>query len=242
FQAVMGNARELGEAHAAERSGAAGGKSATKPVNNKSGTASTDGHAQKPQPESGNRRYTVSTPAKALTAPDEIDLSGLNGEFDALWGGSFPGGSAQEQGGTVALAGQQAILVNKGSGTAGSFTPNLAVTSRLSVVGTFHTHPYDEGYVDVSLSGADAAYMINKGHKFIISQSGGGQFMYLRTSLTPRNVDYNAVNASHNIRIGKAIMGGKSFSIASQMSAVETARQYNLAYYEGKNGLFKKVK
>ncbi|KKO47588.1 hypothetical protein VT06_16260, partial [Arsukibacterium sp. MJ3] len=30
FQAVMGNARELGEAHAAERSGAAGGKSATK--------------------------------------------------------------------------------------------------------------------------------------------------------------------------------------------------------------------
>ncbi|MDR6984470.1 RHS repeat-associated protein [Rheinheimera pacifica] len=238
FNAVMAGISHL--ADSGQQTGR--GSNAVKPVENKQGSTSTDGHAKKPQPEGGNRKYTVSVPAKALTAPDEIDFSGLNGDFNALWEGSFPGGNAQEQGGTMALIGEQALLVNKGSGDAGSFTPNLDVAGRMKVVGTFHTHPYDEGYVGVSLSGADAAYMINNGHRFIISQSGEQQFMYLRTNLTPKSIDYNAVNASHNMRIGQAMMSGKSFSVASQLSAIETARQFNLAYYEGSNGFFKKLK
>jgi hypothetical protein len=41
----MGNPRELGEAHAAERSGAAGGKSAAKAVVSAQGATDTDGHS-----------------------------------------------------------------------------------------------------------------------------------------------------------------------------------------------------
>ena len=45
FQAVMGDASELGAAHAAERSGGAAGKTAAKPVQSAQGSTETDSHS-----------------------------------------------------------------------------------------------------------------------------------------------------------------------------------------------------
>lgn len=77
--------------------------------------------------------------------------------------------------------------------------------------------------------------MINSGDEIIFAQSGGGQFMYLRTQNTPAHVDSNELNESQNSRISELMKEGKRFNAASQTAARETAEELGLAYYEGSN-------
>ena len=164
----------------------------------------------------------------------------------ALWTKSFPGGKSQEHGGTIVEGSTgKEYLINEGGGTSGSFSPNLKTpSSRFSVIGVFHTHPYDStegGHTGVSLSGGDAAYLILKGHKIIIAQSGSQQFMFMRTQNTSTSVNYSALDNSNNLRIGQLTASGMKYNAASQQAAKEMANKHGLAYYEGTNGVFKKV-
>lgn len=134
-------------------------------------------------------------------------------------------------------------LVNQGGGTSGTFPPNLNVGKDEKVQGIFHTHPYDKsegGATGVSLSGGDAAYMINGKQNVIIAQSGSDQFMYMRTDKTPSSVDFNGLNNGQNNRITELTSKGVEFNKASQIAARETAEKNGLAYYEGKGGVFKR--
>jgi len=185
-------------------------------------------------------------PKSPADAPKEINLpSGMDKEFDGLWKKSFPKGKSQEFGGTLVKDKDGNLSMEKtGGGTSGTFSPDRNVSKDKEIVGIFHTHPYDKsegGHTDISLSGADAAYMINKGDSTIIAQSGDSQFMYLRTDKTPKNVDSAKMDAAHNKRIGELVGKGKSFSEASQIAAKETAKANGLAYYEGKDGEFTRV-
>ncbi len=184
-------------------------------------------------------------PKSPADAPQRIDLSSMQKEFDKLWAGSLPGGISQEQGGTLVSDATGALkLVNPGSGTAGTFSPNLSVDPKQTVLGVFHTHPYDatEGsYTGVSLSGGDAAYTVITKQSAIIAQSGTEQFMYLRTAATPATVDAVALNEAQNNRIGELVMGGRSFPEASKIAAQETAKAQGLAYYEGNGGVLNRV-
>jgi hypothetical protein len=83
--------------------------------------------------------------------------------------------------------------------------------------------------------------MINNGHKIMIAQSGNEQFMFMRTKTTVASADFNSVNNNNYMRIGQLTASGQNFNTASQQAAKETANRYGLAYYEGTNGLFKKV-
>jgi type VI secretion system secreted protein VgrG len=213
--------------------------------------------------------FPVTTPKNCQDAPKAIKIpDDLQKQFDQQWKDSFPGGKSQEHGGTMVRSTKPApgagcdpaagatkscpkapdiSMVNAGNGlspSSGSFNPNRNVPADTTIVGVFHTHPYDAsegGDTDVSLSGGDAAYMINKGDPAIIAQSGDGQFMYLRTQETPANVDFTKLNDDQNARVSELVKGGKSFSEASQIAAKETAQKYKLAYYEGKNGTLRRV-
>lgn len=212
--------------------------------------------------------FPATIPKDCKDAPKAIQIpADLQKQFKQQWDNSFPGGKSQEHGGTLVRCTtppsggtdpassatktcppQSAVsMVNAGSGknpSSGSFSPDLNVASGAQVIGVFHTHPYDKsegGDTDVSLSGGDAAYMINQKDPAIIAQSGDGQFMFLRTEKTPANVDFDTLNDQQNARTSELVKGGKSFSEASQIAAKETAQKYNLAYYEGKDGVLRRV-
>ena len=200
---------------------------------------------KEPVAELGNENAILSTPATPADAPATLEISGMQNDFNSLWNKSFPGGFAQEQGGTIVSDASGNInIVNMTSGSAGLFTPDINVAPGQSVQGIFHTHPYDQsmgGHTGVSLSGADAACLINDRYNFVIAQSGTQQFMYMRTDATPARVDYTQLSNEQNARLSELIGHGMSFSDASKQSARETAQKYGLAYYEGANGSFHRV-
>lgn len=205
--------------------------------------AAATGNAASPPAASGIPEKNPATPGDA---PGEITLAPeLNKQFGQLWNSSFPNGNSQEYGGTLVRNSDGSLsLVNTGGGTSGSFSPNRNAGSGQKIEGVFHTHPYDAsegGHTNVSLSGGDAAYMINKGDKVIIAQSGEGQFMYLRTDKTPANVDYTAMNNQQNARVGQLVGQGHNFDEASRIAAKENAQNNGMAYYEGKNGKLARV-
>lgn len=65
--------------------------------------------------------------------------------------------------------------------------------------------------------------------------------MYMRTQATPASVNATALNNARNARIGVLQGQGMGLSDASRQAARETATQYNLAYYEGSNGILDRV-
>ena len=200
--------------------------------------------AQTPPP-AGSTRSALAAPATPQQASARVDLSPMQSSYDQLWSQSFPNGQSQAHGGTiVADPAGKLSLVNTGGGLSGSFRPTLATGPNQSIVGIFHTHPYDAsegGYTGVSLSGGDAAYAINQKQDVIVAQSGSDQFMYMRTQVSPASVNATALNDAQNARIGALQGQGMGFSDASRQAARETAVQYNLAYYEGSNGILNRV-
>jgi hypothetical protein len=191
----------------------------------------------------------IATPADA--PPTIIIAPEMQRVFDEQWSNShLPDGSVLEQGGTLVRnkeTGEISIVNIGGQGsTNGSFFPELTLDdpSKYDVLGVFHTHPYTEaegGYENVSLSGGDAAYMINSGQSIVIAQSGEGQYAYVRTADTPANVDANALFDAQTDRMFELMDGGMDFAAASRQAALETAEAYGLAYYEGSNGTFTRV-
>jgi type VI secretion system secreted protein VgrG len=157
---------------------------------------------------------------------------------------SCPGGVSREQGGTIVADSKGRLSLQNMGGdgsTSGSFTPKLTLNdpAKYNVRGVFHTHPYDKSegsYTGVSLSGGDAAYLINSGQSIIVAQSGAKQFAYVRTAKTPSAVDAAVLDKAQNDRIATLVGQGYSFPQASRQAAVETAKNYGLAYYEGRGG------
>ena len=124
-----------------------------------------------------------------------------------------------------------------------SFNPDLKLKDPMDygLVGLFHTHPYDEGYTGISLSGQDAGHLINVEASFSLVQSGGAQFLMLRTRASPRHADPPFQNSLQNVRMAQLEASGMSFSAASSMAARETAKRLGLAYYEGSHGTLKRI-
>jgi hypothetical protein len=184
-------------------------------------------------------------PATPTDAPQTITLPfDMNEAFYKLWTQSISSDNSQEHGGTLVWDAKSHLqLINTGGGTSGTFSPNRHVDDQ-EIVGIFHTHPFDNsegGYTNISLSGGDANYMINNWDQVIIAQSGKGQFMYLRTMVTPVNVDAVKLNGKYNQHIMALIKKGTDFDLASQVAAKKIAELYGMAYYEGSEGVFQKV-
>ena len=205
------------------------------------------GDARKPDADEAVLRGAGGSPSARASSscPRSVDMSSMQKEFDQLWSNSFPGGASQEQGGVIVSdASGKMRLTNMSAGTSGSFSPNLSVAPGEKVEGIFHTHPYDStegGHTGVSLSGGDAAYLINGKQNFIVAQSGEEQFMYMRTDATLPVVDSIELNSAQNGRIAELLDKNTSFSEASRIAAQETAKTHGLAYYEGRKGVLNLV-
>src|SRR5581483_8286131 len=148
----------------------------------------------------------TSNPKTCADAPKTITIpKNINDSMAQLWKDSFPGGKSQEHGGTIVQddKGNVSMVNTSNPGDTGSFSANRNVASNQKIIGTFHTHPYDEsegGYTGVSFSGADIANRINLREPSYV-QSGDKQFALFPTDDTPKSVDYNKLNKDQNDRI-----------------------------------------
>lgn len=155
---------------------------------------------------------------------------------------SFPGGTSQERGGTLVTdASGKVRVVNEGSGTSGTFSPNRNVGSTQTIIGTYHTHPYDAsegGHRGISMSGADINYAIYHNEPIYVD-SGNKQFMIMPTSAT--SATSAQVNSTWDAEFQSQLASGASFQDASSAATNKTAQTYGMAYYEGDNGTLTKV-
>ena len=162
---------------------------------------------------------------------------------------SFPGGRSKEHGGTiVADASGRLSVQNLGGLTSdsGSFSYNLIVRdgARFTVVGTFHTHPYDrtEGsYTGVSFSGPDIANFINRRLVISVVQSGPRLFALVSTARTPVSVDRATIAAAQESAMRERMGEGRTFQQASRVAAESIAPIFGLAYYQGIHGMLTRV-
>lgn len=184
----------------------------------------------------------LTTPA---AAPRTFRLSGaMAAQFEMLYRNSFPNRHAKEQGGTiVADAHGNLSLQNPGGmgSTSGTFAANVMLKDpvRFKVVGVFHTHPYDhqEGSMHgVAFSGADAGSLILTDTILSIVQSGPRLFVYVKTALTPKYVDYGLTRDGADAELAMRVKAGQTFQQASRIIAGGLAVRYGLAYYQGGHG------
>jgi hypothetical protein len=176
---------------------------------------------------------------KAITLPRHVHKA-----MQTSYEKSFPDGRSQERGGTLVRdAAGQVSVVHESSGTSGTFSPKRSVASGEQVIGTYHTHPYDEsegGHKGVSFSGADIAYAHHHQEPVYVD-AGNKQFMITPTAATP-SVSSATLNSDWDAEFSR-LLGeeGKSLAEASQQATNTVAQRYNMAYYEGEDGVLKKV-
>lgn len=93
-------------------------------------------------------------------------------------------------------------------------------------------------------SGQDLGQLINSpSASFAIVQAGPRQYMAVKTRETPRGVDTKQLNDAVHQRalFLHGSMPTMSWIDASEQAAKEYAAKYNLGYYEGRDGMFKRV-
>lgn len=154
-----------------------------------------------------------------------------------------------ERGGTVVADAQGRLSIQNTRGllaSKGEVNPDLTLKDpkKFSIVGVFHTHPYDrseESYNGVSFSGGDLAYLILNRHTIMLVQSGPRLFALVRTARSPAYVNYTVLNYGENHFIQDIQRQGHSFQQASRIGMEEQAPVYGLAYYQGSHGVLTRV-
>lgn len=183
-------------------------------------------------------------PANCPAAPAQVKLpANVNSSMQTSFTNSFPGGKSQERGGTLVRdAGGNVKVIHESTGTTGTFSPNRTAGPGETIIGTYHTHPYDAsegGHKGVSFSGADIYYASHYKEPIYVD-AGDRQFMIMPTQATPA-MDPAVVNAEWEAERQKAVAAGKSFPESSREASNAIAKKYNMAYYEGSNGTLNRV-
>jgi len=187
-------------------------------------------------------------------APDVIRIPGaVTQAMHSAWATSFPGGRSapsREVGGVivkqpdgnivakyVTIGTNARVLINRWDAKAGE-----------RIIGTYHTHPYSDvwpegGYLGVAHSGDDFTYaLVYREPTFV--EAGSKQFLLLPTEISPEHPveawdplgsqfteDLNKLTFDQGIPVPEAhIIVGKRY-----------AKRYGIAFYEGVNGVFRRI-
>ena len=182
-------------------------------------------------------------PKNPESAPDEIQLpKEVDESMQESFKNSFPGGKSQERGATLVKGLKGKIkVVHESAGDSGSFSPNRQVGFFQTIVGTYHTHPYDAsegGHKGVSFSGGDIAYSIHHDEPVVVD-AGDKQFIIMPTKETP-DVSSKTINDEWDAEFYNGLNAKKSMQEASADASKTMAKKYKMVYYDGDNGNFKK--
>lgn len=195
--------------------------------------------------EPGNVRPMRDAPAQMSDrSTGQIDLAPeVSDEMDQLWKQSVKeDGTVQEHAATLTTDQEgNAKLVNAVAGDSDRVTPNRDVPEGEQLIGTFHTHPYEDGTTGAAFSGEDIAYAINSGDGQTLVQSGEDTFALVRTDATPASVDGGQLAAEFKRRLFEYQDAGLPFTQALFDTNRDLCQQYGLAFYAGKHGTLKEV-
>ena len=161
-------------------------------------------------------------------------------QMDTLWQESVQDidkGVVREHAATL-VEGQdgELKLVNPVEGTSNSVVPNLDIAEDEEFVGTFHTHPHEEG-IATAFSDQNIASALEIQEKVSLVRSGDDTYALVRTDLTPEAVDVNELREAFDQEMLRHTDDPNvSFSEAVHLTNIEMCRRYGLAFYKGKGG------
>jgi hypothetical protein len=130
-------------------------------------------------------------------------------------------------------------LVSPGQGNPLMLAPAGPAPLGQERAGVFHSHPLQGG--GLSFSAGDMLAMLRGGMPLEIVQSGADQFLLLRTAQTPERVDRGQVTTAYDKRLAPLLTAGRTLAEASRIAARETAGDFRLAYYEGRDGTLHRI-
>ncbi|MFQ5854437.1 MAG: hypothetical protein ACE5LU_02170 [Anaerolineae bacterium] len=132
-------------------------------------------------------------------------------------------------------------LVNPVEGTSRGVAPNLEIPEGVRFVGTFHTHPYEDG-TTAAFSGQDIAASLAHRERISLVRSGDDVFALVRTDKTLEKVNTSRVNREFGEEVRKHLdKTGVSFSEAVYLANIELCSKHGLAFYRGRGGKLKEV-
>lgn len=172
------------------------------------------------------------------------------------WGGSFPDGKSQEQGGILVRRSDGTLEWKPGrpmpldQGGSGAFSPNYGdVLPGETLAATGHTHPYtaaEGGFTDVTFSGDDLANMaIDPREPMKFARSGDTVFMTRSTEAFERELrDKGSARLAEEMRrtFREAFDRFPGGTVASgEAAAKAVCEKYHLDYFRGKGDTLTKV-
>jgi hypothetical protein len=189
---------------------------------------------------------------KIKDAPGKVSLPEqlMQGLKDA-WDNSFPGGAEKEQGGLL-VQGKDGKLNWKpegpAAGTANEINFNYkGVAPDEKVVASGHTHPYNDGTVNIGQSSGDISRMVVADEPVALAQSGERSFMTAKTEEFSQRVQgldkagkealMSEIDARWQEIYDEAIKNKKSFEESVREANQATHAEYDLLYYEGEGGV-----
>lgn len=165
--------------------------------------------------------------------------------MDTLWRKSVQDidkGVVKEHAATL-VEGQegQLKLVNPVEGIRNRVIPNLDIAEDEEFVGTFHTHPHEDG-TTTAFSGQDIASALETQEKVSLVRSGDDTYALVRTDLTPEAVDTDELREAFDQEMLRHIDDPNvSRSEAVYLANIEMCRRCGLAFYKGKGGSLTEV-
>jgi len=166
-------------------------------------------------------------------------------EMERLWRKSVEGvnrGVVREYAATLVEEQDGKLrLVNPVAGSSGGVTPNLEIPETARFVGTFHTHPYEDG-TTAPFSGHDIAASLECRERISLVRSGDEVFALELTDKTAEGVDTGKVKREFDEEVLKHVDSPNiSFSEAVYLANIALCRRYGLVFYRGRGGELEEV-
>jgi proteasome lid subunit RPN8/RPN11 len=126
-----------------------------------------------------------------------LELTGIWSSMRRLWNASIryiESGMVLEHAATLVCDAEGKVkLVHPVAGAPDEVVPNYDVAEGENFVGTFHTHPYENGLTGIAFSGEDIASAINEAEWISFVQSGDDVFALIRTDKTVSQIQPHMV-------------------------------------------------
>jgi hypothetical protein len=129
---------------------------------------------------------------KSTDLPTQLDLSDNAAEMNRLWRRSIREirrGIVTEYGAILAWQRGKLRLAQIARGTSNAIVIKPQVDREQKIVGTFHTHPYKEGWLGITFSGEDFASAINTQENVSVVHSGNRIAALVRNEKSSKSVD-----------------------------------------------------
>jgi len=170
--------------------------------------------------------------------PATLELTGMRRSMRRLWNASIQhieSGVVLEHAATLVCDAEGKVeLVHPVSGTPDEVVPNYDSDAGEIFIGTFHTHPYENGLTGMAFSGEDIASAINEAEWISLVQSGNDIFALIRTDKTVSQIDsyvvVERVNRLYNSLLRRQLSAPDALWIAN----LHICRTCGLAFYAGK--------